>query len=252
MLSKPCDAGFLFLSRTTYRRISRFLHDLQDAARLVKASSCQLFVFVLSVLIGATSEQVVASNQNNNHTLFVIANAQFTLCHEMTHVFISMLDIPIMSKEEDAADQRAAICILHPEERDRSDPQAVEKLIAVADAWRLEWALDKGSEATPYWDVHSLDIERYYDIVCLLYGSDPERFAHLPEQLGLPWERAWSCEEHEYSQAAKAGRWLLETYGIQDDQPPKPNVGRISVTYEAPSTEDKGLALEIIKGLWTF
>ena len=202
---------------------------------------------VLFGLLVFTPQRMATGQMMRDHNLFVVANAQFTLCHELTHALISAMDIPIIGQEENAADQLAAICFLHPKERGRQDPEAAEKLIAVADAWKLEWELDKGAEATPYWDVHALDIQRYYHILCLLYGSDPQQFAHLPEQLGLPWERAWSCEGHEYSQAVKAGQWLLQTYGIRNNGSENQNSGNVHVVYESPSTASKADALRIIQ-----
>jgi len=191
---------------------------------------CALFL----VLLGATRQAAGNEKADTHRDLFVIANIQFTLCHELTHALISTFDVPVLGREEDAADQIAAICFLHPTDKDRRDPQAVEKLIAVADAWRLEWELDKDSGGTAYWDEHALDIQRYYQILCVLYGSDPQRFESLPDQIELPWQRAWSCADYEYDRAARAGEWLLETYGVRDDPSLDRGTGEVEVVYDEP------------------
>ena len=197
---------------------------------------CALSLMLLGTGVrGAESEKARA-----HQDLFVIANIQFTLCHELTHALVATFDIPIFGREEDAADQISALCFLHPADRERRDPQAVEKLIAVADAWKLEWELDKDSGGTAYWDEHALDIQRYYQILCLLYGSDPERFENLPDQLELPWQRAWSCADYEYDRVARAGKWLIETYGA-GNQPANRGAGMVEVVYDDPG-ETKQLA----------
>ncbi len=197
-------------------------------------------------LLGVAQQTAAAGESDKHQDLFVTANVQFTLCHELTHALIYAFDVPVLGREEDAADQISAICFLHPTHENRRDPQAVEKLVAVADAWRLEWELDKDSGDTAYWDEHALDIQRYYYVVCVLYGSDPLRFENLPDQLGLPWQRAWSCADYEYEQIVKAGKWLLETYGVARDPATNPRAGKVRVVYAIPG-ENKQRAYSILK-----
>lgn len=194
-----------------------------------------LFVCIISlVLLGVLRLSAAGEETDEHRELFVTANVQFTLCHELTHALISMFDVPVLGREEDAADQISAICFLRPTDESRRDPQAVEKLVAVADAWRLEWELDKDAGGAAYWDEHALDIQRYYHILCVLYGSDPQRFEKLPDQLELPWQRAWSCADYEYDRVVKAGEWLLETYGVRDDPSMGRRRGKVKVIYDDP------------------
>jgi hypothetical protein len=53
----------------------------------------------------------------------------------------------------------------------------LEWLIVISDEWLLEW--DESENQSAYWDSHSLEIQRFYNIVCLIYGSDPERFRDM-------------------------------------------------------------------------
>lgn len=205
-----------------------------------------LVCILLLVLLGASQHAAGGKKADTHRDLFVTANIQFTLCHELTHALISTFDVPVLGREEDAADQISALCFLHPTDKNRRDPQAVEKLIAVADAWRLEWELDKDSGGTAYWDEHALDIQRYYQILCVLYGSDPQRFESLPDQLELPWQRAWSCADYEYDRVVKAGEWLLETYGVRDDLSTNRRTGKVEVVYDDPG-EDKQQACNTLK-----
>lgn len=203
------------------------------------------YVISFSIL-GVIQQTAAADKVVQPRDIFVTANVQFTLCHELTHALISTFDIPVLGQEEAAADQIATICVLHPTDTDRRDPQSMEKLVAVADAWRLEWELDKESGGTAYWDEHALDIQRYYNVLCVLFGSDPERFEALPDQLELPWQRAWSCADYEFDRIAKAGRWLLETYGVRDDRLTDQKTGTVRIVYEGPP-ESKRQAHEMLR-----
>ena len=197
------------------------------------------------VVLAITQLAVAEDDAGRHQDLFVTANVQFTLCHELTHALISTFDIPILGREEAAADQIATLCVLYPETTANRDPQAVEKLVAVADAWRLEWELDKESGGTAYWDEHALDIQRYYNVLCMLYGSDPEKFEALPDQIELPWQRAWTCADHEYERTVDAGRWLIDTFGVSDEQTAGPRGGLVSVVYDDPP-ESKQQAHEML------
>lgn len=191
-------------------------------------------------------QTTAGENRVQHQDLFVTANVQFTLCHELTHALISMFDIPVLGQEEAAADQIATMCFLYPRDKDRRDPQSIEKLVAVADAWRLEWEVDKESGGTAYWDEHALDIQRFYNVLCVLYGSDPERFETLPDQLDLPWQRALSCADYEYDRVVKAGRWLLATYGFRDDGQTDQRTGLVEIIYDDP-LESKQRAHDVLR-----
>jgi hypothetical protein len=60
-------------------------------------------------------------------------------------------------------------------------------------------------------DEHSLDQQRYYNIICLLYGQDEERFASLVKDGTLPPARAERCSD-EFARVDKAWDALLAPY----------------------------------------
>ena len=64
------------------------------------------------------------------------------------------------------------------------------------------------SEDLAFWDEHSLNGQRVYSITCLIYGSDPDSFAELVGEDGLPAERAARCPG-EYKQKSRAWDRLL-------------------------------------------
>lgn len=166
---------------------------------------------------------------------FISANAEFTLLHEMGHLLINELQLPVLGREEDAADQLGfmGLFLLAGKQRD-SDFYA--KLLDIADYWRLEWQRPKRADEEIYaWDSHGLDEQRFYNIACLAYGSDPDHLEWIISVTGLPDERAFGCAQ-EYQQVAYAVNWLEEHFR----RPPgSPIQRRIKVIYDPPPTNLK-------------
>ncbi len=161
---------------------------------------------------------------------FTVANAEFTLMHEMGHLLISELQLPVLGREEDAADQLGFMGLfLLQQEQHRDDFYA--KLMDVADYWRMEWQnAERDGSPLPVWDSHALDAQRFYNIACLAYGSDPDRLDWVLEVSGLPVERALYCPD-EYEQVAHAVQWFREHFGRSAAQPLQ---HRIKVVYDTP------------------
>ncbi len=174
---------------------------------------------------------------------YLRANLQFALAHELGHMFIEELDIPVLGGTEDAADQLAAMAFLEGLPGHRHD--AAERRLyggmlgAVAAQWRIEWALARlRDEEIAYWDEHPLHIQRFYNIACFIYGSDPDYYDRFVESVGLPPERARACETR-FPAALRASRWVADTYGSA----PPAGGGRLSLLYE-PGRGDGRRALE--------
>jgi hypothetical protein len=162
---------------------------------------------------------------------FVAVNTEFTLAHEMGHMLIAELNLPVLGREEDAADQLGFISLFLSIGRQR-DPDFYPKLLDIADYWRLEWQLAKAGDEQVYaWASHGLDAQRFYNLACLIYGSDPDHLEWLPKLTGLPMERALYCDQ-EYAQVRKALAWVVQQHGRR----PGESIGhRIKVIYEPPN-----------------
>jgi hypothetical protein len=211
-------------------------------------------VGILLALSGAAAQpQERASPLDQERVDFVMGNFQFTLLHELAHVAISELEPPIIGPEEYAADYLATIFLLRPLQTPRVGSEKWLKFaMTAADSFVILWqAAEKAGATSPYWDTHALSIQRFYSIACLIYGSDPERFAKVPDLIQMPVQRAASCEA-EYARALKATDWLLSFAASRRDR--SKHVG-MSVRYEAPRTRTgEHLAAEIkSRGLieWT-
>lgn len=161
---------------------------------------------------------------------FIIANAEFTLLHEMGHLLIAELELPVLGREEDAADQLGFISLYLSNGHQR-DAGFYAKLLDVADYWRLEWQRPKpDNEEVHAWDSHGLDAQRFYNLACLIYGSDPDVLEWVPEITGLPVERALYCDQ-EYAQVRRALAWVEQHHGRA---PGTPIQHRLQVLYDPP------------------
>jgi hypothetical protein len=165
---------------------------------------------------------------------FVVGNIQFLLVHEIAHFLIAEKSVPIIGPEENAADYIATLALIREEPLDPAEKdRALEFLLSAADAFAASWrtGAELGADL-PYWGSHSLSIQRYYQIACLLYGSDPVAFERVPGVAGLPEVRAQSCIA-EYAKANQAIDWLLANFGRQPDDPPG---AATEILYEQPRT----------------
>jgi hypothetical protein len=152
-------------------------------------------------------------------TAFMGAFIEVSL-HEAAHALFHMLKIPILGREEDAADQLAALLILSAE------PERSPQMIAAIAAVHLDeaglrnirqlrrWRLSFGA-ATRQADVHGTPAQRLYNLICLAYGADPRRFRDLRESSGMPEERKDGCEE-EHRQIVHAYETLIRPHVDQE------------------------------------
>jgi len=138
---------------------------------------------------------------------YVLANTEFTLLHEFGHALIAELDIPVLGREEDAADQLATLFLLLAPERSR------DSLLRQLDMVGIELRFDAAEDTAGYGSVHPPTIERYYNLLCLAHGRHQDFLHETSVTKTLPVERGWFCDI-EYLQAEKSMRWIARTYGV--------------------------------------
>lgn len=143
-----------------------------------------------AVAIGLTPEQAIVGP-----FLEVVA-------HEIAHALFDILKVPILGREEDAADQVAAYTLLH-----LGKDQAWVAIAGTAVMYAAEVQTEQPQERNLA-GVHSLPEQRLYNLLCLAYGFDSKTFAPVLDMGLLPRERAPSCEG-EYRQVDHAVRTLI-------------------------------------------
>lgn len=103
-----------------------------------------------------------------------------TLLHEAGHAYIADQEIPVLGKEEDAVDNFATVILLGYV--DSGDDIA----ISAADMFAFE---SESAERPDYYEMseyageHSFDMQRYFSTLCLVYGSNPEKYQYLLDEV---------------------------------------------------------------------
>ncbi len=133
-----------------------------------------------------------------------------TFYHELAHMAVSLYDLPITGREEDAADQAAAYLLLTPGE-DGQDPESVDAVKDFARAFAVLAEVQTEFTAEDMADEHSLNLQRVYNLECWIYGSNPEANGDLVTNDQLPADRAERCPE-EWDQLEQAWSTLLEPH----------------------------------------
>jgi len=128
----------------------------------------------------------------------------FIFLHEMGHGLIDQFQLPSTGREEDAVDQLATLLLI------AGGKDAVKVALDGAEGW-LALKVTRGDDAEDYWDEHSLDEQRFYNIVCLIFGSNPDEYTYMVLDGDLPRPRAVRCKD-EYKKNYAAWDRLLTPY----------------------------------------
>jgi Putative metallopeptidase len=136
-----------------------------------------------------------------------------TILHEAAHALFDLLKIPLLGREEDAADQVAAYLVLQlPKDQKRrlilGGAYGYASEMKASNARDLNRLRLRVTRYAFHADVHGTAAQRLYNMLCVAYGSDKELFADAVEKGFLPPERAEMCED-EYHQIDHAYRTLI-------------------------------------------
>jgi hypothetical protein len=139
-------------------------------------------------------------------------NAEWaTFYHEVGHMAITVYDLPVTGREEDVADQLAAYILLTPGEDGQIDPESVQAVKDFSRVFNASGVGDTEVSDQQMADVHSLDLQRVYNLECWIYGSNPDANADLVTSGALPEDRASGCQD-EWQQLDQAWSTLLDPY----------------------------------------
>jgi hypothetical protein len=145
---------------------------------------------------------------------FVVGNTLVLLLHEVGHVLVAEFQLPVLGREEDAADTYAALAMLR-----MGTSFTVHSLADAAKGWFLDARRDQEIGGAPlYYDEHNVSAQRAFQIVCLMVGSDPDKFKGLADEAKMPEERQKTCKR-DYRKAAEAWGAVLAPHLRQPGQP---------------------------------
>lgn len=132
----------------------------------------------------------------------VKGSTAWTFYHEIGHALIDIYKPVLTGKNEDAADQISTFILL-----DGSD-EGEKFALSGAEDFGRESGEDNDLSEMAFADTHSLGQQRFYNIICWVYGQNEEKYGHLVEQGTLPQNRAGRCKE-EYDTMMRSWQTLL-------------------------------------------
>jgi hypothetical protein len=129
----------------------------------------------------------------------------YAALHELGHASFDLLHVPVLGREEDAADQFATYFML------RFGGDRARRRIDGAAYSFAEFVKDKKSRPNvtlpllAFSSTHGAPEQRFYNMMCIAYGSDTTLFADVVAKGYLPESRARGCR-YEYQVLAWAMR----------------------------------------------
>jgi hypothetical protein len=162
------------------------------------------------ILDGETSAPASATPQGITRREAIVGNLLDTMLHEIGHGVFDIFKIPVLGKEEDAADQFSGFLML------QFGPEAARIGIKGATYFYIVWASRKVGRPSPFYDVHGMDQQRIFNYLCLGYGAEPTVFQDYVDNGLLPKARAAGCRS-EYERVKRAFVLTMMPY-IDDAQ----------------------------------
>lgn len=136
------------------------------------------------------------------------------ILHEFGHALIEYHRIPVLGREEDAADQLSAFMMLN-----LGGDDAGGLIRGTANVY-LGWisffqsrpARQLGSGANMREArAHPTAAQRLYNLVCIALGAEPKSYAELAKAIDMPEDRSEDCAE-EYAGLTRAYRTLVQPH----------------------------------------
>lgn len=128
---------------------------------------------------------------------------RFVFLHEIGHALIDTYKLPVTGNEEDAADRCSAYINLSELGED-----GVKAVFAAAEAFQIESRSGSPSDKRSLADEHLLQEQRFYNSLCMIYGSNPSKYQNIVTDGFLPKERAVRCES-EYQRTSESWKSLI-------------------------------------------
>jgi hypothetical protein len=153
----------------------------------------------------------------------------FVLLHETGHLLISELDLPVLGREEDAADRFAVATMTI-----NGASKNYDALLPVAAFWdavhhqqsRFDWSNEHGEPE-----------QRAFDVFCLAYGENPERYGQMADQIRLDGARKAACPSEARKNIRDWNRVLTPYFRSPGEAGPAPSV---AIVYDPVPPEVSG------------
>jgi hypothetical protein len=119
----------------------------------------------------------------------IIGTVLDVFLHETGHAVFEILEIPVLGRQEDAADQFSAYLMLK-----LGGDEARRMILGAAYQYKRELPVTKVPlPVRTFADDHSLPAQRLFSLLCIAYGADKKVFSDIVKNDLLPKERADGC-----------------------------------------------------------
>jgi hypothetical protein len=122
-----------------------------------------------------------------NKDLLIAGAFVHVALHELAHAVFDILQVPVWGNADDAADNVAGFIMI-------SLGEEVANITMLGTSWMFA---QRGFWGTAdFTDViRSAEVQRFYNVLCVAYGSDSSKFAFLVKNNDLPKYRADRCPQ---------------------------------------------------------
>jgi len=167
---------------------------------------------------------------------FVVGNAVFVLAHEMGHGLINEMNMPVLGREEDAADSFAIVTALK-----MGTAFSERALLEAGKGLFLSGQRDKKEgNVLAFYDEHGLDLQRAYNVVCFMVGANPDKYKQLAADTKLPQQRQESCV-YEWKNTSWSWDEMLQKHLRSASQP------KIAVKVEYEESKNFTIQAELMR-----
>ena len=189
-------------------------------------------VLALMATLSGVAAADLTKEQVQTADAFAINNTWFVLYHELGHMLVDQLGLPVLGREEDAVDNIATYSLLAWDAADTD-----QALMDASYGWYLSDMRYDSFVASDFYDEHSLDLQRAYAITCLMVGYDRNKFRDAADYMEMDIGRQKRCAD-DFAQVEQSLVSLLSPF-IGQNAP-------VTVVYEKGG-EDFGWAERILK-----
>ena len=149
----------------------------------------------------------------NEELLYRLTNViEGVFYHEVGHALIAIYELPTTGPEESVADQFSAFILLEfPYEDDPTNSIGQDAMTDTAIDYWLAAEENPDLTHTAFADTHALNQQRFYDLACWAYGSDPNYNRYMLDEGWIPQNRLDWCEL-EYANMVYAWNILLAPF----------------------------------------
>ncbi|WP_460448735.1 DUF4344 domain-containing metallopeptidase [Alsobacter sp. SYSU BS001988] len=144
----------------------------------------------------------VAAKESLTPANYVIGPFLEVTLHELAHAIFDLRKVPVLGREEDAADQVATYALL------QFGKDEVRRVISSIAVMYASEARESAPKLKDFANEHGLPAQRFFNLICISYGSDPKIFGDVVSRGYLPADRAEQCPG-EYAQVKYAFDTLI-------------------------------------------